>query len=139
MSTPKVLKNYVDGGWRSPSGVAYFDVVNPATGETIAKTPLSPASVVDEAVRAAAKAYPEWRRVPAEDRIQYLFRLKAILDEHIDELSRIITEENGKTFKESKGEMKRAIENVEVASGIPMLMQGGTSEDIARGIDEYMF
>jgi len=90
-------------------------------------------------IEAAQKAYPAWRRTPVEDRIQYLFRLKYLLDEHIDELSRIITDENGKTFKESKGEMKRAIENVEVAVGIPTLMQGGTSEDIARGIDEYMF
>jgi malonate-semialdehyde dehydrogenase (acetylating) / methylmalonate-semialdehyde dehydrogenase len=87
---------------------------------------------------AAAAAYPEWRRTPPEDRIQPLFKLKQLLEEHIDELSRIITQENGKTFTEAKAEWRRAIENVEVACGIPMMMQGYNLEDVARGIDEMM-
>ena len=139
MTTVKTLHNYFNGDWHSPAGAEYQEVVNPATGETLARVPLSSPAETAKAVEAAAAAFPAWRHTPAEDRIQYLFRLKALLDAHIDELSRIITLENGKTFKESKGEMKRAIENVEVACGIPTLMQGGTSEDIARGIDEYMF
>ncbi len=139
MSTPKTLRNYINGAWHTPAGAEYLEVVNPATAQVLATVPLSPPDEVALAVQAAQEAYPSWRRTPAEDRIQYLFRLKYLLDQHIDELSRIITNENGKTFKESKGEMKRAIENVEVAAGIPILMQGGTNEDIARGIDEYMF
>jgi len=139
MSTPKTLRNYINGAWHTPAGAEYLEVVNPATAQVLATVPLSPPDEVALAVQAAQEAYPSWRRTPAEDRIQYLFRLKYLLDQHIDELSRIITNENGKTFKESKGEMKRAIENVEVAVGIPTLMQGGTNEDIARGIDEYMF
>ena len=139
MSTPKTLRNYINGAWHTPAGAEYLEVVNPATAQVLATVPLSPPDEVALAVQAAQEAYPSWRRTPAEDRIQHLFRLKYLLDQHIDELSRIITNENGKTFKESKGEMKRAIENVEVAAGIPILMQGGTNEDIARGIDEYMF
>ena len=104
----------------------------------LGQVPLSSAEEVDQAVGVAVQAYEGWRRVPAEDRVQYLFRLKAILDENFDELSRLVTQENGKTFKESQGELKRAIENVEVACGIPILMQGDFSEDIAAGIDEFM-
>ncbi len=139
MSNPQKLRNYINGKWQTPQGAETLPVINPATAETLATVPLTPPDEVGRAVQAAAEAFSGWRHTPAEDRIQYLFRLKALLDAHIDELSRIITLENGKTFKESKGEMKRAIENVEVACGIPTMMQGGTSEDIARGIDEYMF
>ena len=89
-------------------------------------------------MEAAAAAYPDWRRTPPEDRIQPLFKLKQLLEDHIDELGRIITQENGKTFAEGKAELRRAIENVEVACGIPMMMQGYNLEDVARGIDEIM-
>ena len=93
---------------------------------------------VAAAIEAAASAFPEWRRTPAEDRIQPLFKLKHILEEQIEDLARILTTENGKTFTEAKAELRRAIENVEVACGIPMMMQGYNLEDVARGIDEMM-
>jgi malonate-semialdehyde dehydrogenase (acetylating)/methylmalonate-semialdehyde dehydrogenase len=112
--------------------------MNPATGELLARVPLSEADEVASAVEAAAAAYPEWRRTPPEDRIQPLFKLKQLLEDHLDELSRIITQENGKTFTEAKAELRRAIENVEVACGIPTMMQGYNLEDVARGIDEMM-
>src|SRR6202167_4205312 len=132
------VPNYVNGQWVESSATEWLEVTNPATGETIARTPLSDAAEVNAAVEAAAAAYPEWRRTPPEDRIQPLFRLKQLLENHIDELSRIITQENGKTFTEAKAEWRRAIENVEVACGIPMMMQGYNLEDVARGIDEMM-
>src|SRR5271167_496835 len=132
------VPNYVNGQWIESRAAEWLDVTNPATGDIIAKAPLSDASEVNAAVEAAAAAYPEWRRTPPEDRIQPLFKLKQLLEEHIDELSRIITQENGKTFAEAKAEWRRAIENVEVACGIPMMMQGYNLEDIARGIDEIM-
>ena len=133
-----MVPNFIDGRWCESNTSEWFDVINPATGEAIAQTPLSSAAEVGLAVEAAGAAYPEWRRTPPEDRIQPLFRLKQLLEGHIDELSRIITQENGKTFAESKGELRRAIENVEVACGIPMMMQGYNLEDVARGIDECM-
>ena len=132
------VSNYVNGTWQESTASEWQDVVNPATGEVLARVPLSDRTEVATAVEAAAVAYPAWRRTPPEDRIQPLFKLKALLEEHIDELSRTITQENGKTFAEAKAELRRAIENVEVACGIPMMMQGYNLEDVARGIDETM-
>jgi malonate-semialdehyde dehydrogenase (acetylating)/methylmalonate-semialdehyde dehydrogenase len=132
------VPNFINGRWVDSGTSEWLDVTNPATGEVIAQTPLSGASEVAAAVDAAAAAYPEWRRTPPEDRIQPLFKLKQLLEDHIDELGRIITQENGKTLAEGKAELRRAIENVEVACGIPMMMQGYNLEDVARGIDEFM-
>ena len=132
------LPNFINGQWTHSQGSEWRDVVNPATGETLAQVPLADAAEVNRAVDAAAAAFPEWRRTPPEDRIQPLFKLKMLLEEHIDDIGRIITQENGKTLAEAKAEMRRAIENVEVACGIPMMMQGYNLEDVARGIDEFM-
>ncbi len=133
----KVL-NYINGSWQESKSKEWRDVINPATGDSIAQTPLSTAAEVDAAVEASATAYREWRRTPAEDRIQPLFKLKMLMEDHIDEIGRIIAQENGKTFAEGKAELRRAIENVEVACGIPTMMQGYNLEDVARGIDEMM-
>jgi malonate-semialdehyde dehydrogenase (acetylating)/methylmalonate-semialdehyde dehydrogenase len=135
--TEKLL-NFVDGAWRESAAETYLNVPNPATNEVLATVPLSPPSEVDEAARLAAAAYPAWRRVPAPSRIQYLFKLKALMEEHFEDLSRSVTMENGKNLADARGEMRRAIENVEVACGIPTMMMGDFSEDVARGIDEYM-
>src|SRR3984893_2722101 len=132
------LSNYVDGQWQRGSSAQYQTVTNPATQEVLAEVPLSDPAEVAAAVEPASTAFPGWRRTPPEDRIQPLFKLKQLLEEHIDELARLITQENGKTLSEAKGELRRAIENVEVACGIPMMMQGYNLEDVARGIDEIM-
>src|ERR1019366_7390594 len=132
------LTNFINGQWADSHASEWRDVVNPATGEVLTSVPLADAAEVNTAVEAAAAAFPEWRRTPPEDRIQPLFKLKMLLEEHIDDIARIITRENGKTFAEGKAEMRRAIENVEVACGIPMMMQGYNLEDVARGIDEMM-
>src|SRR6266852_5332804 len=133
----KVL-NYIGGTWVEPKSAEWRDVINPATAETIAQTPLTTAEETSAAVESAAAAFRLWRRTPAEDRIQPLFKLKMLLEDHLDELGRIITLENGKTFAEGKAELRRAIENVEVACGIPTMMQGYNLEDVARGVDEMM-
>src|SRR6266478_7502078 len=132
------VPQFINGQWMESNAREWADVLNPATGETLAKVPLADATEVTKAIDAAAAAYPEWRRTPPEDRIQPLFKLKQLLEDHIDDVSRLITQENGKTFTEAKAEMRRAIENVEVACGIPMMMQGYNLEDVARGIDEFM-
>src|SRR5215475_7876411 len=132
------LTHYINGRWADAHASEWRDVVNPATGEVLASVPMADSADVNKAVEAAAAAFPEWRRTPPEDRIQPLFKLKMLLEEHIDDIARIITLENGKTFAEAKAEMRRAIENVEVACGIPMMMQGCNLEDVARGIDEMM-
>ncbi|MCC7156256.1 MAG: CoA-acylating methylmalonate-semialdehyde dehydrogenase [Bryobacterales bacterium] len=134
----RLLENFVDGGWRASRASESLDVLNPATAQVLAKVPLSPAEEVDSAVQAAANAFAAWRRTPAGERIQPLFRLKALMEENLDALARTITEECGKVYSESAGELRRAIENVETACGIPVLMQGVNNEDIASGIDEHM-
>jgi malonate-semialdehyde dehydrogenase (acetylating)/methylmalonate-semialdehyde dehydrogenase len=130
-----VVKNYIDGKWRPSTATTTLPITNSATGEEIGRTPLSPASDVDAAVRAAVAAFPRWRATPAVDRARVLFRLKALLDEHKEALARSMTVEHGKTLPETRGEVRRGIENVEHACGIPTLMMGDTLEDIAPGID----
>lgn len=132
------LYNYINNEWRESSATEYLDVTNPATAEVMARVPLSSASEVDQAAQAAAAAFPGWRRTPAVERVQYLFKLKHLLEQNFEDLSRTITMECGKTLDESRGEMQRAIDNVDTACGIPSLMQCYNSEDIARGIDEIM-
>ena len=132
------IMNYIGGEWVEPQGSEYFDVVNPATGEILARTPLSGKAEVEAAARAASEALPAWRRTPAQERIQYLFKLKVQLEANLDEIGRTITRECGKTLEEATGEMRRAIENVEVACGIPMLSKGEIAEDIAAGVDEIL-
>src|SRR5438876_490140 len=140
VAAPPVTKltNFINGQWTDSRASEWRDVVNPATGEVLASVPMADAAEVAAAVEAAAAAFPEWRRTPPEDRIQPLFKLKVLLEDHLDDISRLITQENGKTFTEAKAEMRRAIENVEVACGIPVMMQGYNLEDVARGIDEMM-
>ncbi|MEA5572508.1 CoA-acylating methylmalonate-semialdehyde dehydrogenase [Calothrix sp. UHCC 0171] len=138
MKTLNKLPNYINGEWCTSATANYLEVRNPATVEVMAQVPLSTAAEVNAAVQAAATAFISWRRTPATERVQYLFKLKNLLAENFEDLARTITQECGKTLAESKGEMQRAIENVEVACGIPMMIQGTNSEDIARGIDEMM-
>lgn len=132
------LLNYIGGSWQRAQTTEFLDVRNPATAETIVRVPLSGRDEVDAAVVAAQQAFVEWRRTPPAERIQYLFKLKQLLEDHFDEIARVTTQECGKTLAESQGELRRGIENVEVATGIPSLMMGSNVEDIASGIDELM-
>src|SRR5437764_11073245 len=132
------LLNYIAGTWRRSHASEFLDVRNPATAEAMVRVPLTPPEEVDEAARAAQTAFADWRRTPPTERIQYLFKLKKLLEDHFDEIARLTTQECGKTLAESKGELQRGIENVEVATGIPSLMMGYNVEDIAHGIDEHM-
>jgi len=132
-----LVKNFIDGEWVESKG-EIRDVVNPATCEVIAKVPISTKEEIDAAVEAAKAAFPDWRRTTPLARSRCLFRLKELMEEHFEEVSRIQTQEHGKTIDESRGETRRGIENVEVACGIPTLMMGYNLEDIATGIDEYV-
>ena len=134
----ETVLNYIDGQWHAPQVREHLDILNPATDEVLGKVPLSLAAEVDRAAQSASRALYDWRRIPPTDRVQTLFNLKRLLEDHFEELSRTVTLECGKTLDESRAEIRRAIENVEIACGIPALMQGYNSEDIARGIDEIM-
>lgn len=132
------LRNYINGQWVSSNATTFTHAINPANQEILAEVPAGTPADVDAAVKSSETAFATWRRLPAGKRIQYLFHLKRLLEENIDELSKTITLESGKTYAESKAEWIRAIENIENACGIPTLMQGDFSEDISLGIDEYM-
>ena len=131
----ETLRNYVGGRWVESRTRDFLDVYNPARGEVIAKTPLSTGEDLDAAVAAAKKAFPAWRDTPAVTRARTLFKFKALLEEHFEELARIVTTEHGKTLDESRGSVRRGIECVEVACGSPSLMMGYGLENIASGID----
>jgi len=132
------LKNFINGKWVDCTEGVFLDVINPASGKVISKVPAGSAKDVELAASSAHKSFSSWRNTPAGDRVQYLFKMKKILEDNSDEIATLCTNESGKTFAESKAEIVRAIENVEVACGIPVLMQSEFSEDIASGIDEFM-
>src|SRR5256712_10648616 len=135
----KTLRNYVGGEWVAPAATECLALTNPATGEQLGKVPLSGARDVDAAVAAAQTAFVKWRQVPPVVRARYLFKLKYLMEEHFDEIATTVTREHGKTLDEARGSVRRGIENVEHACGIPALMMGKTLEDVAAGIDcEYV-
>ncbi len=129
------LKNFCAGEWVASAGTQALELSNPATGESLGQVPLGDQRDVDRAVTAAAAAFPAWRATPAVVRARHLFRLKALLDQHLDEIATLVTKENGKTLDEARGSVRRGIENIEHACGIPSLMMGSSLEDVAAGID----
>ncbi|RLC92680.1 MAG: methylmalonate-semialdehyde dehydrogenase (CoA acylating), partial [Chloroflexi bacterium] len=130
------LNNYVNGEWAPSGSERVLDVDNPVTGDVIAQVSLSTAGEVNRAVEAAAEAFLEWRETPSLVRARYMFRLKGLMEEHFEDLAHAIVKEHGKIIDEARGEVRRAIENVEVAASVPSLMMGYNAEDIAVGIDE---
>ena len=138
VTQPEVLKNFVGGQWVASESRQVHDVPNPATGELFARVPLAGAADVDSAVSAAGRAYEQWRQVPVVDRARVMFRYRDVLEKHAEDLARSVTNENGKTLDESRGEVRRGIEVVEFACGMPTLMMGSVVEDAARGIDSEL-
>ena len=132
----EVIKNYINGQWVESKSTETLDVVNPATTEVLARVPLSTPSEVETTIQAAKNAFQEWRETPPVTRARYMYTLRDLMEEHFEDLSRVIVEEAGKCIDEARGETRRAIEQVEVAAGIPSLMMGYGLEDIALGIDE---
>ncbi len=131
------LKNYVNGEWVDSQTDKFLDVENPSTGEIVAQMPLSTVDETKAAVEAAQEAWMEWRETPPISRARIFFKLKDILEQNFENIARIMVQEMGKTIDEARGETRRAIENVEVAAGIPSLMFGYNLEDgAAEGIDE---
>jgi len=129
------LKFFVNGTWIEAGEGATHAVTNPATGEVIAQVPYASAEDVDRAARAAHAAFLTWREVPVVDRVQVLYRYKALLDRHADEIARILSTENGKTLEDARGSVRRAIQMVEVACGMPSLMMGQSLDNVSKGID----
>ncbi|WP_122090973.1 CoA-acylating methylmalonate-semialdehyde dehydrogenase [Halalkalicoccus subterraneus] len=130
------VNNYIGGEWQEARGSQTEEIVDSAVGETIAETTFSSEGDVNQAVDIATEAFEDWRQQPVEERIQPLFRLKTLLEEHQEDLAEVLVKEHGKTKKEAMGEIRRGIENVEVACGIPSMMQAGHLPNAAPDIDE---
>ncbi len=133
------VRNFVGGRWEERDGLKTEPVYDPATGEVIAETPLSTAEELDRAVKKAEEAFEDWAFTPVVKRTQVLFRFKTLLDEHFEELRDLVTLENGKDAKDAGGEVRRGIEVVEFACGMPTLVMGETVRDVARGIDNASY
>jgi malonate-semialdehyde dehydrogenase (acetylating)/methylmalonate-semialdehyde dehydrogenase len=131
----RTLSNFINGEWVPASNAPLLDVVNPATEEVIARVPMSPASAVDDACVAAQNAWFAWRATPPADRVKYLYKWKQLLEENFEEIARLVTLEHGKTLNEGRGDLRRGIDNIDNALGMPMMMQGESLEDAGRGID----
>ena len=133
------VRNYIGGRWEERNGQSTESVYDPATGEVIAETPLSTREDVDRAVKAAEAAFPQWSATPVVQRTQVFFRYKMLLEEHFEELRDLVTLENGKDARDAGGEVRRGIEVVEFACGMPTLMMGETARNVARGIDNRSY
>jgi len=135
-----MIPNLIGSEWRMPSnGAASLPVYNPATGQVIEQVPMSGTHEVDAAVQAALKAYPAWSRTAVMERVRLMFRYKALLEDHFEDLAAIITRHHGKTLDESRGEVRRGIEVVDFACGAPTLLQGRTLRDVSGGVDQDLY
>ncbi|MFB0844105.1 CoA-acylating methylmalonate-semialdehyde dehydrogenase [Paenibacillus oleatilyticus] len=139
MSNEKLLQNYIGGQWVDATSGKEDIVTNPATGEVLARVPLSSREDLDQAVRTAKEAFKQWSRVPVPRRARIMFKYQQLLVEHWDELARLVTLENGKNYPEAYGEVQRGIECVEFAAGVPTLMMGSVLPDIATGLESNMY
>ena len=130
-----LMKNYINGEWVTSESQNLGDVWCPATGEKIAQVPFSTADELDRAVQAGKLVFPEWRTTPPLSRARYLFRLKEAFEDAFEDIAKTLVTEEGKTIDESRGEVRRMIENVEHATGVTTMMTGYCLEDIAQDID----
>lgn len=137
--TTKLLKNFINGVWVEAKTEKYESVPNPATGEELAKVPISIREDLDEAVQAAKEAFKTWGKTPVPKRARILFKYQQLLIDNWEELAKLITQENGKSYKEAYGEVQRGIECVEFAAGAPTLMMGKQLPDIATNIESGMY
>jgi malonate-semialdehyde dehydrogenase (acetylating)/methylmalonate-semialdehyde dehydrogenase len=132
------VPSLIGGEFREGSSDETDPIPNPATGETIALLRYSSVEEIDQAVARARAAFPDWANTPAPDRAQVMFRFKQLLEDHFEEMARLVVEENGKTLPEARGEVRRGIEVVELACGAPTLLMGTNLDQIADGIDEEL-
>jgi malonate-semialdehyde dehydrogenase (acetylating) / methylmalonate-semialdehyde dehydrogenase len=134
-----MISNLIGSKWRRPDVSDSLPIYNPATGEVIGQVPMSGAGEVDAAVKAALAAYKGWSRTAVMERVRLMFRYKALLEEHFEELAAIITRHHGRTLEESRGEVRRGIEVVDFACGAPTLLQGRTLRDVSGGVDQDLY
>ena len=131
------LNHFVAGTTKKGTSGRYGDVFDPATGEVQARVPLASRGEVRDAVEAAKKAFSEWSAVNPQRRARVMFNFKALVEENMDELARLLSSEHGKVLADSKGDIQRGLEVIEFACGIPHLQKGEYTEGAGPGIDIY--
>ena len=133
-----MIANLIAGHWCEPHTPA-LPIYNPATEDVLDEVPLSGPTEVAQAVAAAAEAYAGWSQTPVMERTRLMFRYKALLEEHFEELAAIVTRHHGKTLEEARGEVRRGIEVVDFACGAPTLLQGRTLRQVSGGVDQDLY
>ena len=123
------------GSWEASTTQRWGDVFNPSTGRVIAQVPLCTAEEVDKVVRSAAEAQPEWAETPVVDRARVMYRFRELMSNNFEMLAQMVTREQGKTLAEARASIRRGIEMVEFACGIPSLLMGQCIDNIARNVD----
>ena len=136
---PKKLRYGVAGAWKESQTTRYMPCFDPSTGAVIALAPQCTAQEVEECIQSAALAFPQWRDTPVTRRVQVLFRMKALLDEHLDELTHLCAQENGKKWDEAQGDILNVIEVVEFACGAPQMMMGDSLMNVSAGYDTVTY
>jgi len=139
MTATKRLKYFVNGEWKQSKTDTYWPITDSSTGEVLAETPVCTADEVNEAIAAAKAAFPAWAATPVGTRAEYMFKLRQVLEEHLDELTLSVARELGKNLKEARGDVLKAIEGVEIACSTPFLMQGDSLMNVSRGFDTVMY
>lgn len=134
-----MIANLIGGSWRKAHADASLEVMDPASGDVIEQVPMSAREDVDAAVQAARETFPRWSRTPVMERVRLMFRYKALLEDHLEELARIVTRHHGKTLDEARGEVRRGIEVVDFACGAPTLLQGRTLRGVSTGVDQDLY
>ncbi|NQV05217.1 CoA-acylating methylmalonate-semialdehyde dehydrogenase [bacterium] len=133
------LKYFVNGEWKVSETDEWYAITNSSTGEVMAEAPRCTAEEVDGAVAAAKAAYPAWRDTPLPQRVQIMFKFKALLDENLHELAVILATEMGKTYQEARGDVLKAVEVTELACALPVTMQGDSLMNVSKGFDTVTY
>ena len=133
------LKYFVNGEWKVSETDEWYAITNSSTGEVMAEAPRCTADEVDGAVAAAKAAYPAWRDTPLPQRVQIMFKFKALLDENLHELAVILATEMGKTYQEARGDVLKAVEVTELACALPVTMQGDSLMNVSKGFDTVTY
>ena len=135
MIATESVKFLINGEWEEVRDRTLHPITNPATGQEIAQVPYATSADVDRTARAAHAAFLKWREVPVVERVQVFYRYKDLLEKHTNEIARTLSTENGKTLEDALGSVRRGIQMVEVACGMPSLMMGQSLENVSKGID----
>ena len=129
------VRNFINGEWLSAEHYQTIPLFNPSTGEVIGSVPMSTPDISNQAVKAAAEAYPAWSATPLPKRMDYIFKIVTAMQENLEQLAYSVALDQGKHISEARGEVSRVIEIVQMTCSVPTLLQGETIQGIANNIN----